>query len=205
MGNQKETQKKLTKAAIEFFATKGYKGTTIRDIAKATGMTVSTTYYHFGSKNGLLLAIINQLAAELQTELEGVCKLDLEPLERLKKLVATHLERVARNGNNAAILFYDEDDLTPPTNKIVKKVQLKFLNVYRRELENLRAAGYLRSSNTTVIAFHIIALVEWHIRWYKPKGRLSLEEVKKEALDFILGGILKNTKTRKMGGMSGKR
>jgi AcrR family transcriptional regulator len=197
MGNLLETQKKLTKAAIQLFATKGYKGTTIRDIAKATGMTVSNTYYHFGSKNGLLLAILEQLSGALREELERVCQSEPDPLERFKKLVKTHLNRVAQDRNSSALFFQEEEGLTPATNEIAKKVQSEFLSIYRRELQNLQAAGYLRSQNTTIIAFHIIALVQWHFRWYKPEGRLSLDEVEKETLDFILKGILKSPRKTK--------
>jgi len=191
MGNREETQTKLIEAAIKLFTAKGYKGTTIRDIARATGMTVSNTYYHFGSKHGLLVAIINKLSTELQEELKRICESDFEPLVRFKEFVRTHLDRaVSVDKMNPALLLHEEEGLSPATNDALKKVQLDFLNIYRQELRNLQAAGYLRRQNVTILSFYIISVVEWHIRWYKPDGRLSLDEIKDEVLDFILNGIL---------------
>lgn len=191
MGNLVETQKKLIDEAIRLFASKGYRGTTIRDIARATGMTVSNTYYHFGSKQGLMLAVIDRLSTELQTEMEDVFQKYSDPLKRFKELVRTHLDRVVRDRHSASLFFLQEEDLIPDNN-LMKEVQTSFLSIYQRALADLRTAGYLRSKNVTILAFHIVALVQWHFHWYKPEGKLPLEDVKKETLEFILKGILKS-------------
>ncbi len=53
-----ENKDKLLKTAIDLFAAKGFKGTSIRDIAQAMGMSISNIYHYFGSKEGLMLAIL---------------------------------------------------------------------------------------------------------------------------------------------------
>jgi hypothetical protein len=66
------------------------------------------------------------------------------------------------------------------------------LNIYRRELETLRSAGYVKQKDITVLAFNILGTINWHLRWYKPDGPLSIEQIKQEAVNFILHGVLGN-------------
>jgi len=55
---ESQTQKKLIEFAIELFGANGFKGTSIRNIAKTMGMTISNIYYYFDNKYGLLLAVL---------------------------------------------------------------------------------------------------------------------------------------------------
>jgi hypothetical protein len=87
----------------------------------------------------------------------------------------------------------DEEALSPAGNEINKQFQLSILNIYRKELKNLQAAGYIKYKKITILAFNVIGVVQWHLRWYRPEGKLSIEEVKKEALTFILNGLLWNS------------
>ena len=53
-----KTPQKIIDAAVKLFAVNGFKGTSIRNIAKITGMTISNIYYYLGNKEGLLFAIL---------------------------------------------------------------------------------------------------------------------------------------------------
>ena len=97
MSKEKKTKKSLISAATDLFAKKGYNGTSVRDIAKLTGKTAYNTYYHFGSKDGLLLAVLSALTSDLLTNFQRVSKFELPPLERFKELIKTHLNGVIRN------------------------------------------------------------------------------------------------------------
>lgn len=51
-------REKILSAATELFASRGYKGTGMLDIAERVGMTHSGILYHFGTKRNLLLEVI---------------------------------------------------------------------------------------------------------------------------------------------------
>lgn len=190
---ESQTQKKLIEVAIELFGANGFKGTSIRDIAKAMGMTISNIYYYFDNKYGLLLAVLEYLSMDLKEQLQRVIEMNLDPLERFKLLVTTHLDNIARDKNKARLFFMDEEALSPTGNEINKQLQLSILNIYRNELKNLRASGCIKYKNITILAFNVIGVIQWHLRWYRPEGKLSIKEVKKEALTFILNGLLWNS------------
>ena len=185
-----DTAQKLIEVAIELFSTAGFTGTSIRDIAKVTGMSISNIYYYFGNKDGLLLAILEHSSRDLVDSLSNVAELEMEPLERFKLLVRTHLQLVKLHKREAKIFFLDEDHLTTEGFKVNKKFQLDILNIYRHEIEILKEKGYINYQHLTVLAFNILGVVNWHLRWYRPSGPLSLDELTEEIMIFILKGVL---------------
>jgi TetR/AcrR family transcriptional regulator, cholesterol catabolism regulator len=181
-----ETSEKLVDAAVELFASKGFNGTSIRDIAKLTGMTISNIYYHYGSKEGLLVAILERATRQIVGSLNPVVEMDLEPLERFKLLLRTHFDLLVNVGRREAdILFLEEEHVS----RFRKPFQIDLMNMYRKELETLQAMGYVKKVNITVLAFNIFGVINWHLRWYKPDGKMSLDQVADEMVDFVLYGM----------------
>lgn len=190
MGDAAETKKKLIEVAMRLFSTNGFKGTSIREIAKLTGMTISNIYYYFGSKYGLLIAILEYLSQGLQEEMVRAIEAETDPVERFKRLVTVHLDQVAANEMAARLFFLDEEELSPAGNEINKQFQTGILNVYRSELQKLKAAGHIQNTHLSVLAFNILGVIQWHLRWYRKDGPLSFEQIKEDALQFILFGLL---------------
>ena len=101
-----DTPKKLIDVSIDLFSRKGFKGTSIRDIAAEMNMTTSNIYHYFGTKNGLLSAIERQTLDPLIKELKGITSLDLPANERLKKLIRAHLAYMDAHRKESLIFSY---------------------------------------------------------------------------------------------------
>ena len=115
-----------------------------------------------------------------------VTESDLEPVERFKLFVRTHfylLIDVYRK--ESKILFLDEEHLV----RVSKDFQIEILNMYRMELQNLKSLGYINYSNFTILAFHIIGVINWHLRWHNPDGRMSLEQIYGEMSTFVFQAL----------------
>lgn len=185
--DNKKTPQKLLDVALDLFATNGFKGTSIRDIARETGMTISGIYYYFGNKEGLLYAILEKSANDIVNNLRLAVKSDLEPLERFKLLVKTHFDLlIGEYMKESKILWIEAEELT----RVSKQYQIEILNIYRQELKKLKKLGYIKCNNITILAFNIFAVINWHLRWYKPEGRLSIAELSEEMINFVLHGAL---------------
>jgi TetR/AcrR family transcriptional regulator, regulator of cefoperazone and chloramphenicol sensitivity len=64
------TPARLLEAAIELFASRGFSGTSVRDIAERAGANVAAGHYHYGSKEGLYLEVLREQFAEVRAQLE---------------------------------------------------------------------------------------------------------------------------------------
>ena len=185
-----KNKEKLVQVAIKLFSTRGFKGTSIRDIAKAMDMSISNIYHYFGNKEGLLLAVLEHSSKGLVEKLGEISQMDLDSLERFKLLIKTHIQLSEFYKKEIKIFFLDEEHLSPEGTKINNQTQTDILQIYTKALNDLKKSGHLRCKSKSIAAFNILGIINWQLRWYRADGSLSLEEVAGEILSFILHGIL---------------
>jgi AcrR family transcriptional regulator len=186
----REKKDELFEAALSLFAEKGFQGTSIRDLAGACNTSISNLYHHFGSKEGLLVAILDRYSGELLEALREATNGTTDPLESFKALLATHVRMAWSRTREGKISFQDEEHLTPEGRDQSRKIQREILEIYRQHLLALQKLGLLRVTNLTVLAFNIFGVINWFLRWYRPGGPLSLEEAANEVVAFALYGAL---------------
>lgn len=179
----------LLEVAIELFAANGYAGTSIRDIAKLTGRSVSNVYHYFKDKESLWLAILEYSVQGLPERLRAAVASTEDPLERFRRLVRAHLDECVRHRRESKIFFIDEERLSPTGKRINKRIQKEIFDVYMDELERLRSLGLVATSNLRVLAFNVLGVVNWHLRWQDRIAGVSLEEAHEEIVDFVLHGL----------------
>ena len=179
----------LLETALGLFSTRGYKGTSIRDIANELGISVSNIYHYFGNKEGLWLEIIEYAAKSVPVRLrKAVMGID-DPLARFKALILGHLEVGTNHQRELSMIFIDLDRLSASGAKLNDEVQREVIDIYMAELESLRAAGYVATPHLKILAFNILGVINWQLRWFKSGGKLSADEIHRELLKFVLYGL----------------
>lgn len=185
--NKKE---ELIQAAVSLFAARGFRGTSIRDIAKACDTSLSNIYHYFGDKEGLVLAILETISEKLVASLRAAAQLDVEPLPRFKALVTTHCRVGWERSEEGKILFLEEEHLSAEGREINRQIQREILDIYRSVLRPLQESGLLRGKSVTVTSLNVLGLINWFFRWYRRDGSMSLEEAAAEIKFFAVHGAL---------------
>jgi TetR/AcrR family transcriptional regulator, cholesterol catabolism regulator len=188
-GNSKDTAQKLIQAGLDLFATRGFQGTSIRDIADRAGTLISDIYYHFGSKDGLLLAILDEKISYVTVDLQEISKRDIDPIERFELMVRTMVMSIKLLEKEAKIMNFDKEYISPECNERLTRGQLETMNLFEKELLNLQALGYIKYRHTRLLAANTLSLIAWLVRWYRPEGTLSLSEIGDEIMTFIFHGV----------------
>jgi TetR/AcrR family transcriptional regulator, cholesterol catabolism regulator len=186
-----ETKDRLLEIAIDLFATEGYAGTSIRDIAKAMGMSISNIYHYYGSKEGILLAIFEQSADRLYDNLRRVAELDIDPLTRFSLLMRTNLTLSGCFRNEARIYTIEREQFPPEAQERTRAVQRQILKIYVDQLRALEEQELLAPGDLGVLAFNVLGVINWPLRWFREGGALSFEQVGDEIVRFVLRGCLK--------------
>jgi AcrR family transcriptional regulator len=183
-----KSKDELLEVAIDLFAANGYAGTSIRDIANAVGRSVSNVYHHFRSKEDLWLAILEYSVRGLPERLREVAYGDAGPLENFKLLLRTHLQSSAQHWRESKIFFIDEERLSPDGKKENRRIQKEILDIYVEQLRILQSHGLIRTKNIRVLAFNVLGVVNWFLRWYDPERGPDIDEVYDEIVEFVLFG-----------------
>jgi AcrR family transcriptional regulator len=179
----------LVEVAVDLFAKNGFAGTSIRDIAAAVGRSVSNVYHYFENKEALWLAILEYSVKALPEKLHAALADKQDPLERLTALVRAHLEASVQHHRESKIFFIDEERLSPMGKRANRRVQKEVLEIYVGEIERLKAAGIVRTGETKIMAFNVLGVVNWHLRWFRPVGKLKEEQVFNEIIGFIMRAV----------------
>jgi TetR/AcrR family transcriptional regulator, cholesterol catabolism regulator len=89
--NESNRREELLRVSARLFREKGFDGTTIRDISSAAGMHSGSPFYHFKTKQDILVAVMEQGLAEGLRKTEEVMALPLPPEQKLKGLIRAQL------------------------------------------------------------------------------------------------------------------
>ncbi len=89
-----DTRDRILSAALARFAVEGYRGSSVRDLADDVGVTQPVLYYHFGSKDGILAALIEPLMDAGETLLNELTAADLGPAALVERALAGYYDMI---------------------------------------------------------------------------------------------------------------
>lgn len=98
------TRESLIDAALTVFGRKGYSLTTLSDVAKEVGVTRGAIYWHFGGKEELYAALVQERFAQANAIFQQIVTSDLTPLEKLRELLIKTLQYVEEDEQYLAVL-----------------------------------------------------------------------------------------------------
>lgn len=118
-------------AAAKLFVEKGFGGTSMRDIAKATGMLPGSLYYHFPSKDALLIAVFEEGVKRIDQNVnDALATATADPWARLQSACEAHLEMLLGGSDFASVVVqvlpYSAPDATPALIDLRNKYETHF-------------------------------------------------------------------------------
>lgn len=157
--NDKQIQ--ILHVAEKLFGEKGFDGTSIRNIAKEAGINIAMVSYYFGSKEKMLEALILYRSNDTRMQLDNLLMEDLDPLEKLDKLIELYSSRVNKNRKLYQIVNFElvnnKRDLDLKSFTEVKKRNLEMLEQIIRQGQH---AGIFRKDvNLSLIPTTIIGII----------------------------------------------
>ncbi|TRW85360.1 TetR family transcriptional regulator KstR2 [Mycolicibacterium sp. 018/SC-01/001] len=181
----------LLALAATMFAERGLRATTVRDIADSAGILSGSLYHHFSSKEEMVDEVLRGFLDWLFERYRQIVETESNPLERLKGLFMASFEAIATR--HAEVVIYQDE---------AKRLsaQPRFAYVEERNKEQRKmwvdvltqgiAEGCFRPDVDVDLVYRFIRDTTWvSVRWYQPGGPLTAEEVGRQYLSIVLGGI----------------
>jgi AcrR family transcriptional regulator len=176
----------LIRASARLFREKGYHGTSVRDIAAATGMQSGSWVYHFRTKQDILASVMEEGLARALERIEAIGARDLEPREKFRALVRTHLETLLGPGQDfIPVLLYEWRSLEPAQRTRVVAPQKRYEHVWTETIAELQARGDWMLP-TRVDHLLMFGALNWIAHWYRSRGALDVDALTDECVRFFL-------------------
>ena len=186
-----DRKKEIIKTATVLFYEQGYDNTPTRELARAADLSNAGIYYHFKDKEDILFHILFDSVNRLLEALNAAIKPDNDPEQNLRQIIENLLSMVLESRMEIGLLIKESERLNLEQIKIINEKKNNALYLVKNEISKLQEMGRLKSINTNIAAFSIIAMTNWSYYWYNPGGPLSIPEVAAEMVKHFFAGILK--------------
>lgn len=181
----------IIEKATDLFYEHGFVKASIRDIVKAVGITNSTVYIHFENKDEILYYIIENIGSALLKEIRSGIEAHDDPVECLRKMVFRQVCLIKEKRKEIKIYMEEQYQLPTVLRNRALKQHRQVYNLYHNMICQIKDKGLIRDIDETVMTFSIFAMMNWSYRWFKDKGRLSIEEVAENIIRIFFGGIFR--------------
>lgn len=181
----------ILEAASRLFSTKGYHGTTIRDISDASGILSGSLYAHIKSKEDLLFEITNYGAEAFLTSLEPIVKGPGSAEEKLRRGLAAHIRVVADNLEAATVFFHEWQGLSDERRAMIQEKRDAYEALWARILEEGMVRGEFDLPDPKFARLLTLSAANWLYHWYRPEGPMQPEEVADRLATNLLSGLSK--------------
>ncbi|RJQ87081.1 TetR/AcrR family transcriptional regulator [Amycolatopsis panacis] len=176
-------------AAVELFATKGFHGTGIRDLAQRAELSSATLYHYMGTKEDLLVEIMTTALQRLLDAAEQVTTDAGDPVARLRALVALHVLAHAVSPGETRVVDNEVDALSAAARGRVVALRDEYEQLWARIIEDGVGRGAFHTERPAVTRRALLEMCSGVARWYSPRGPLRLEELATHYAELALRAL----------------
>ena len=183
----------ILRTSAQIFAEKGYHQTSMRDISRETGVSLSGLYYYCKSKEELLFLIQDNCFGRVLERLEERLKEAAVPVEKLRVVIENHLSFFATNMAEMKVLSHEADSLAGEMYNHVAGKKQQYTRLVRRILSEARqqnASDNRQKIDLTVATYALFGMMNWIYNWYDPRGTLSVNDLVDNITRLFLSGFL---------------
>src|SRR6058998_3481011 len=196
--NSKEDQSRydqklehILRTSARIFAEKSYHSTSMRDISRATGVSLAGLYHYCESKEELLFLIQDHCFGRVLERFEERMKGIEDPVSKLRIFIENHLSFFAANMAEMKVLSHEAESLQGDLHAHVSGRKDKYTKLATRILRELHDGQDTKHAvNLTVATYALFGMMNWIYNWYDPKGKLSVKQLVDNITRLFLSGFL---------------
>ena len=200
----RSVREKIRDAAVQLFAEMGYHAAPLRDIASLAGIQAASIYYHYPSKQALLVEIMDTHMRQLNTSLERILAQPVGVPERLYEAIASHIRLHTTYKAEFFIIDTEIRALEGDQREKILALRDHYEHLLQRLLQEGIDQGVLRSTDVKVTSYAVIAMCTAVASWFRSPGRLTVQQVIDIYSQIIAQGLLLNPESAQRRGGSAR-
>ena len=181
----------ILRHAARIFSEKTYHSTSMRDISRATGVSLAGLYHYCKSKEELLFLIQDNCFGRVTERLEERLRGIEDPEQKLRIFIDNHLAFFAANMAEMKVLSHEAESLA---GDLRLQVTGRKESYTRRAREILREVQDAKSRDTaidlTVATYALFGMMNWIYNWYDPSGKLKVSQLVDQITRLFVSGFV---------------
>ncbi len=177
-------------AAVQLFAEYGYHAAPLRDIARIAGIQAASIYYHYPSKQALLVEIMETYMQRLNSSTERIMREYTDPLQQLHEVIANHIRMHTTYKAEFFIIDTEIRSLEEESRSAIVSLRHKYEMLVQEILHAGMERGIFQRCDVKVTSYAVIAMCTQVAVWFRSDGRLSVQQVIGVYRQLITEGLL---------------
>jgi|AntRauTorckE5430_2_1112549.scaffolds.fasta_scaffold01971_5 AcrR family transcriptional regulator len=185
----KSRKEEIKSCAARLFRKKGFKATSMRDIAEAVGIKAASIYNHIQSKQELLGELLLEIAKIFTKEMADIQTAQLNTQQKLERLIALHVRLTVEHTDAIALISGEWVHLDEP----LKQEYLILRDDYESHFKAIIAQGKVeklfKNLDTEIILFSTLSTLRWLYSWYSRNKTYNQIELERQMTECLMNGI----------------
>lgn len=179
---------RLLSHAARVFADKGYDGTSMRDLARASGMSLAGMYYYVKGKEDLLFQIQKTVFDAVTRGAREVVAREPTAESRLGAFIRYHVTFFATHMAEMKVLAHEAESLSGEMLEELRRIKRAYVQLMLDLLASIDGQGPGERVRRTVAAYTLFGMMNWIYTWYKPNGPVSVPDLADAITRLFLTG-----------------
>src|SRR5215470_13018259 len=154
--------------AINVFYEKGYEGASMRDLSRASGMSLAGLYHYFESKEKLLYLIQKHTFSTIVENLRERLKDITDPEQRIRALILNHLEYFLANQKAMKVLSHEDEVLKNGYGSEIAAIKREYYRICLELLDDFKRANKL-DFQSRIAVLGLFGMMNWIYTWHNPR------------------------------------
>jgi AcrR family transcriptional regulator len=179
----------IVEAAASLFASHGFNGASVADIAERCKTSKSLIYHYYESKEDILYDVMISHVRALEAAAADALAGSAGPEQKLRDLTHLFMALYVGAADRHKVLLNDLDYVPKVRRAEIIDVQRGLIESVRQLLVQIEPALNTRKGASLTAAMLFFGTINWTHTWFDPKGAVSAETLADMAVDLTLGGL----------------
>ena len=166
-----------------------YSATTMQDIADELSIKASSLYNHIASKQDILSELLLTNAVAFVNAMEEIKNSSLEPIDKIKKLIALHVRMTTEDTNKMSLMTNEWKLLDEKNKKEYLKHRAGYEKDFKEILKIAKDANQINDINIDIAMFSMLSTLRWIYSWYDKNQSISTIDLELHLYESLLTGI----------------
>lgn len=182
-----QARRAILDEAADIFSRRGYRATSMNEIAASVGLSKATLYHYFRNKEEILVRLYEEVMADaIENARELAASVD-EPLEVLHRLLAYRVQTTCERQSMYKVFFEEEEEVPADLMKSVIDQRRQYEEILRVQVVSyLDALKHPPLLDVTIFVNTCLGAANWVYKWYRPDGGLTPAQLGDQIAGYVL-------------------
>lgn len=181
----------IVAAATRLFATNGYFRTTIKEIAKAAGISQGLIYQYVTDKEDVLLLVLLDVLDGYSRELPMAIRPELDAFERCIAAIRAYVRVVDKRRKATVLAYRSTQSLSKNRRILIQNRETETNALVGNTIRECIDQGLINPVDVDVLTYQIVMMAHgWALKYWFFKSRMTVDQYVEDSLEALFGGAL---------------